>query len=97
MGWVSECRVEGSRIYCFTEAPPSAQAAGEASLRPFAVSALEATQGQMDGFFSRPPYKCHFEEVASVGDLLSICPQLDSRVASQKCEAVPRRARIQGS
>jgi len=31
-------------------------------------SALEATQGQMDGFFSQLPYKCHLEEVASVGD-----------------------------
>ena len=27
---------------------------------------LEATQGQMDGFFSKFPYKCHFFEVASV-------------------------------
>ena len=42
--------------------------------------ALEATQGQMDGFFSQLPYKCHLEEVASVGDCLNICPQLDSRV-----------------
>ena len=31
-------------------------------------SALEATQGQMDGFFSQLPYKCHLEKVASVGD-----------------------------
>jgi hypothetical protein len=29
---------------------------------------LEATQGQMDGFFSQLPYECHLEEVASVGD-----------------------------
>ena len=29
---------------------------------------LEATQGQMDGFFSQFPSKCHVEEVASVGD-----------------------------
>ena len=43
-------------------------------------AALEATQGQMDGFFSQLPYKCHLEEVASVGDWLKICPQLDSRV-----------------
>ena len=47
------------------------------------VSALEATQGQMDGFFSRLPYKCHLEEVASVGDWLKICPQLDSKVAKR--------------
>ena len=32
------------------------------------ASALEATQGQMDGFFSQLPYKCHLNEVASVGD-----------------------------
>ena len=30
--------------------------------------ALEATQGQLDGSFSQLPYKCHLEEVASVGD-----------------------------
>jgi len=30
--------------------------------------ALEATHGQIDGFFSQLPYKCHLEEVASVGD-----------------------------
>jgi len=29
---------------------------------------LEATQGQMNGFLSQLPYKCHLEEVASVGD-----------------------------
>jgi len=32
------------------------------------LSALEATQGQMDGFFSELPFKCYLEEVASVGD-----------------------------
>ena len=31
-------------------------------------AALEATQGQMDGFFSQLPYKCHIEELAPVGD-----------------------------
>ena len=31
-------------------------------------TALEATQGQMYGFFSQLPYKCHTEEVTSVGD-----------------------------
>ena len=31
-------------------------------------AALEATQGQMDGFFSQLPYTCYIEEVASVGD-----------------------------
>ena len=32
------------------------------------VSTLEATQGQIDGFFSQLPYKCYLEEFASVGD-----------------------------
>jgi len=36
--------------------------------RLFRESALEATQGPMDGFFSQHPYKCYLEEVASVGD-----------------------------
>jgi len=31
------------------------------------TAALEATQGQMDGFFSQLPYKNYVEEVASVG------------------------------
>ena len=31
-------------------------------------------------FLSQVPYKCHLEEVASMGDSLKICPQLDSRV-----------------
>ena len=30
--------------------------------------ALEATQAQMDGFFSQLPYKCRLEEVTSVRD-----------------------------
>jgi len=33
---------------------------------PDAHTALEATQGQMDGFFSQLPYRCYLEEVASV-------------------------------
>ena len=33
-----------------------------------AFTALEATQGQMDDFFSQSPFRCHLEEVASVGD-----------------------------
>jgi hypothetical protein len=43
-------------------------------------TALEATQGQIDGFFGQLPYKHHFFEVASVRDGLLIRPQLDSRV-----------------
>jgi len=31
-------------------------------------AALEATQGQLDGLCSQLPYKCHLEEVASVGN-----------------------------
>ena len=31
-------------------------------------SALKATQGQIDGFLSQLPYKCHQNRVASVGD-----------------------------
>ena len=30
--------------------------------------ALEATQGQIDGFFSQLPYKCYQNQVAYVGD-----------------------------
>ena len=48
-------------------------------VRGVVAAALEATQEQMDGFLSQLPYKC-YEEVASVGDGLKICPQLDSRV-----------------
>ena len=32
------------------------------------IPALEATQGQIDGFSSQLPYKCYLEAVASVGD-----------------------------
>ena len=31
-------------------------------------AAPEATQGKMHSFFSQLPYKCHLEDVASVGD-----------------------------
>ena len=43
-------------------------------------TAPEATQGQMDSFFSQLPYKCYLEEVASVGDGLKVFSQLDFRV-----------------
>ena len=49
-------------------------------LRSEGKSALEATQWQMDGFFSQLSYKCQLEEAASVGDRPNVCPQLDSRV-----------------
>ena len=41
---------------------------------------LQAIQGQIDGFFSQLPSTCHLEVVASVGDRLKICPELDFRV-----------------
>ena len=44
------------------------------------VTALETTQGQIDGFRSQLPFKCYLPEVASVGDLLKICPWVASRV-----------------
>ena len=41
---------------------------GEESEEVFGASAtLEATHGQMDGFFSQHPYKCHQNRVAFVG------------------------------
>ena len=46
-----------------------------------ALSALEATQGQNNRFFSQLSYKCYLEEVASVGDWLQICPWVIGRVA----------------
>ena len=51
-------------------------------------AAMEATQGQIDGFFSQLPYKCHQNRVASVGDWLQICPWVASRVVYQK---IPNR------
>ena len=48
------------------------QAVGEGDRRALprlaAGAAGEATQGQIDGFFSQLPYKCHQNRVASVGD-----------------------------
>ena len=41
---------------------------GGLSRRTLFDSALEATQGQIDGFFSQLPYKCHQNWVASEGD-----------------------------
>ena len=33
---------------------------------------------------SQLPYKCHLEEIASVGDGLKICNQLDSRADGER-------------
>ena len=41
--------------------------------KPYPTSALEATQGPMDGLFSQLPYKCHLEEVDRRG---GICGRL---------------------
>ena len=62
----SLCFTEGSPIYGgytrYRPSPPSVRAA-RAPTPP-----LEATEGQIDGFFSQLPYKCHPHRVASVGD-----------------------------
>ena len=50
-------------VYGETDGP-----AGRGAGRQGQGTALEATQGQMDGLFSQLPYKCHLEEVASVGE-----------------------------
>ena len=42
-------------------------------------SSLQATQGQIDGFFSQLPYRCHQDRVASLGDQLKICAWVASR------------------
>ena len=47
-------------------APESRNQGGVPPCIPYA--ALEATQGQIDGFFSKLPCKCHQNRVASVGD-----------------------------
>ena len=44
------------------------------------TATLETTQGQMDGFFSQLLFKCYLPEVASLCDLLKICPWVVSRV-----------------
>jgi len=38
------------------------------SVKTMSITTLEATQGQMDGFFSQLPYKSHQNRVASVED-----------------------------
>ena len=47
------------------------------------ISTLEATQGQIDGFFSQLPCKCHQNRVASVEDRPQICPWVTSRVGNK--------------
>jgi len=63
--------VEEQRVEVPANAP-EAWAAGTVRLGPDGLltrsAALEATQGQSDGFFSQLPYKCHQNWVASVGE-----------------------------
>ena len=40
-------------------------------------------KGQTDGFFRHLPFKCYLPEVASVKDLLKVCPWVASRVNSR--------------
>ena len=51
-----------------TDFEEPAEQARMRNIRSRKGAALEATQGQIDGFFSQLPNKCHLEEVASVGD-----------------------------
>ena len=55
--------------------------AGVEERRKKGGATLEATQGQMDDFFSQLVCKCHLPEVASVGVRLQICPCVSSKVA----------------
>ena len=47
---------------------------------------LETTQGQIDGFFGQPLFKCYLPEVVSVGDWLNICHWVASRVGKLRDE-----------
>jgi len=61
-GWVDKFKTAGLPVRLF-------RVFSSSRVRPCRLSsALEATQGQMDDFCSQLPYKCHLEEVASVGD-----------------------------
>ena len=71
---VREWRLEElARVEAFKRAPPNPMAVPLSSAKLTdrvlrCLPALEATQGQMDGFCSQLPYTCYLEEVASVGD-----------------------------
>jgi len=58
----------GFGVYCFRAWGLGLVACAAEHIPWLCGAALEATQGQMDGFFSQIPYKCYLEEVASVGD-----------------------------
>ena len=49
---------------------------------PPPLPTLEATQGQIDAFFSQLPFKRYLPEIVSVGYGLVICPWVASRVVS---------------
>ena len=61
---------------------PAAMSACERCERPLfhAKPTLEATQGQVDDFFGHLQYKYRQNRVASVGDLLQICPWVTFRM-----------------
>ena len=50
-------------------------------VRPFT---METTWGQIHNFCSQLPFKCYLPEIASVGDLLEICPWVASRAGLQR-------------
>ena len=52
--------------------------------------AWSATHAQIDGFLRQLPYKCHQNQVSSVGHLLNICPWVASRVAGMQRGACSR-------
>ena len=63
------CRTSFSAENVFYGEPGlEAEARKPNTSRAALAAALEVTQGQMDGFLSQLPFKCHLEEVASVGD-----------------------------
>ena len=63
---LSDTRVYEPQIRVAVPGNRASVAVPRQTIRP--ASTLEAAQGQMDGFFSQLPYKCHQNRVASVGD-----------------------------
>ena len=57
-----------TRLWDHKVATLQASGGWEQALAEVPYPALEATQGQIDGFFNQFPHKCYLEEVASVGD-----------------------------
>ena len=84
------CLQGGSRVETTPMELPSACPAvgGEEA------AALEATQGQNDSFFSQLPYKYYLEEVAAVGDCLTISLRVGG---GQTAARFPCARNIQGN